>query len=241
MIFNNKKVKEVINYCFKYYPEYTYHLDSRLTCLRYERQVAKCTEVIPKNAKVLDLGCGLGHISMILSIARPDLDIIGIDRTKAPLWKKIKFKCKFEKGDALNLRFKDNTFDVVISFGVMEHTNNDKKFLKEIYRVLKFNGINLMFNLPNKYSMNEFFAKILETCHENKYTKKQIKNLFLDTGFRDIEIKRESFLPAQFNEVSRFLGNVTNKYHRLIDRIDRILIKTPLNLIAEAYYITSRK
>ena len=239
MIFDDKRIKEVIDYCFKYYPEYTYHLDSKLNCLRYERQVKKCADMIPKNAKVLDLGCGLGHISMILNVMRPDLDIIGIDRTKAPLWKKI--KCKFEQGNALNLRFEDEIFDAVINFGVMEHTNNETKFLSEIYRILKPEGINIMFNLPNKYSMNEFAAKILESCHENRYTKKQIRRLFLNAGFKNIKISKESLLPAQINEVSRFLGNITNKYYRLIDFIDISLIKTPLNIFAEAYYIISRK
>ncbi len=43
----------------------------------------------------------------------------------------------------------DNSFDFVISFQVIEHIQNDKKFVEEIYRVLKNNG-KFILTTPNK-------------------------------------------------------------------------------------------
>ena len=36
---------------------------------------------IPKNGKVLDLGCGEGLTANLLGLLRPDLEIIGIDKS----------------------------------------------------------------------------------------------------------------------------------------------------------------
>ncbi len=38
-------------------------------------------EILPKGAKIIDVGCGAGFPSFPFAIARPDLDILGIDST----------------------------------------------------------------------------------------------------------------------------------------------------------------
>ena len=42
--------------------------------------------------------------------------------------------------DLTNLSFKDNKFDLIICYHVLEHIKKDTKAMKEIYRVLKPNG-----------------------------------------------------------------------------------------------------
>lgn len=42
--------------------------------------------------------------------------------------------------DITDIKFPDNSFDVVLCSHVLEHVKNDQKALKEIYRVLKPNG-----------------------------------------------------------------------------------------------------
>lgn len=44
-------------------------------------------------------------------------------------------------GDAHFLPFKDNSFDGVVSFGVLEHTHRPWYIIKEIYRVIKKEGM----------------------------------------------------------------------------------------------------
>jgi len=48
-------------------------------------------------------------------------------------------KIKFEKEDAANLSYQDNTFDVVISYGALHHNPPDKRerLIRETYRVAK--------------------------------------------------------------------------------------------------------
>ena len=50
---------------------------------------------------------------------------------------KFSLKSKITVGDAGNLNFENNFFDIVYSGGVIHHSPNTLKAVKEIYRVLK--------------------------------------------------------------------------------------------------------
>ena len=244
MIYDKKEIRAILNEYSKKDPEDAYHMRSKLQCWRFEKQIRLCAKMIPKNSKVLDIGCGWGHVGAVLSMMRPDLRIVCIDNQKLSIWEKLKkFKLKLERGDALHLRFKNNSFDSVIAFGVMEHVSDDKKFLKEIYRVSKKGAINFIFNLPNKFALNEFGAKLLGIgYHDKMYTKKHIKELFEQVGgFKIIKIGREFLIPAQVNRISKWLNKCFDKHYMFIDKLDDFLISTPLNLFAEAYYVIYRK
>lgn len=56
------------------------------------------SEYIPKNAKLLDIGCGAGFPSLPLAIAREDLSVKGIDSTA----KKIAFSTAFAKENGIS-------------------------------------------------------------------------------------------------------------------------------------------
>ena len=55
--------------------------------------------------------------------------------------------------------FENNTFDVIISLAVIEHLDDPSIFLREIYRVLKNNGI-LFLSTPNWHYSKENFMMI---------------------------------------------------------------------------------
>jgi len=78
---------------------------------------------IPYN-NVLEIGCGSGELSRYLK------NYIGID---------ISERTPFIVGDAQNLPFEDNSFDLILLLDLLEHTD-DKIVLSEVYRVLKPNG-----------------------------------------------------------------------------------------------------
>jgi ubiquinone/menaquinone biosynthesis C-methylase UbiE len=105
-------------------------------------------ELIPSSSfrgmKVLEVGCGAGYDAY--EFCRNGADYIGIDiapenieRTK----KHLSFYGYFPtilEGDAENLQFENDEFDVVFSNGVLHHTPDIEKSFKEAYRVLKKNG-----------------------------------------------------------------------------------------------------
>ncbi|MBA5629359.1 class I SAM-dependent methyltransferase [Moheibacter lacus] len=60
------------------------------------------------------------------------------------------------KADIQNLPFKDNSFDVVFCNHVLEHVDDDKKALSELFRVMKPGGWGI-FQVPIRYQLNETF------------------------------------------------------------------------------------
>ena len=48
------------------------------------------------------------------------------------------------KGDLTSTNFKDESFDLIICNHVLEHIEDDKSALNEIYRILKYNGISIL-------------------------------------------------------------------------------------------------
>lgn len=92
---------------------------------------------------LLDVGASTGIIDN--ELANHFKSVIGIDIDKDA----IKFAQKnfgkqnltFKVDDAMNLSFKNNSFDVIICAQVYEHVPNDQKLINEIYRVLKPDGI----------------------------------------------------------------------------------------------------
>jgi len=124
--------------------------------------------------KVLDVGCGLGRMTIAVAKQLPKGRVIGID-----VWDKMEIpgnspenayanakiegvqdKVEFKTGNVLNLQFPDNHFDLVTSSSVINnlHSKADKmKSLKEIYRVLKTGGKFLMIE-PLRNLRNFFFG-----------------------------------------------------------------------------------
>lgn len=54
--------------------------------------------------------------------------------------------------DLTNLSYNDNSFDKILCFHVLEHIDNDKKAISELFRVLKHDGIALVMVPLNIYS-----------------------------------------------------------------------------------------
>ncbi len=106
---------------------------------------------------VLDVGCGIGHWGQLLaSILPKHSKVIGVDREsdwvdKAQVRAKnlgLDKRYSYKKGDAQNLPFKDNHFDLVTCQTVLMHVKDPKAVLKEMLRVLKPKGL-LMVAEPN--------------------------------------------------------------------------------------------
>jgi ubiquinone biosynthesis O-methyltransferase len=103
------------------------------------------------SGKILDIGCGSGHGSAHL--ADKFLKVIGVDISEEALeyaknnWQRD--NVSFVVGDALSIPFEDNTFDAIAAFEVFEHLTDWEKFLTELRRVLKPNGI-VYISTPNK-------------------------------------------------------------------------------------------
>lgn len=107
------------------------------------------------NLKILEIGCGPGALAGALHRWYPNAQITAIDRDSEFInFAKMKEEgIAFIEGDATQLPFKDESFDVVISNTVCEHIEPEA-FFKEQFRVLKRNGICLVLSSRKGITVN---------------------------------------------------------------------------------------
>ena len=153
----------------------------------------------PEN--ILDIGCGTGKQ---ISLLPKDMNIIGIDLSSAMLKiadKQAPGKCM--QGDAVNLPFEDDKFDLIISQFALHEKDTDtiNMELKEVSRLLKPNGKFLIvdFDHPRKLT---YYAKFLRwgirmieqkagdehfTNYKIWMTRGGLKKIISEYGWKNIE------------------------------------------------------
>ena len=95
---------------------------------------------LKSDSKILDVGCAKGFMIYDFKQALPDAEILGIDVSDyAILNCKKEIKDFIKKGNANDIPFEDNYFDLVISINTIHNLDleNCKKAIKEISRVTK--------------------------------------------------------------------------------------------------------
>jgi len=139
-----------------------------------------------KRGKILDIGCAYGFL---LKYLPNTFKKYGIDTSGYAIKKAIKsvHNVKFLVHNIeQQTKFKDSSFDVITAFEVLEHLHKPSVALKEIYRILKDDGI-CVFSFPNTSSILSNIIFKLDTTHKNKSNKllDEILNYFeiLDKKF----------------------------------------------------------
>ena len=112
-----------------------------------------------KKGSSLDIGCAFGIFTEFMK--KKGFDSYGIDMDKNLIgFAKEHGTAKYKYHAAENLPFKDNKFDVVLLFAVLEHVVDRGNALREINRVLKKDGIAIII-VPNTWSY--FYFRSLVT------------------------------------------------------------------------------
>ena len=155
----------------------------------------KLKKFIPPPAKVLEVGCGAGNVSSFL--AQKGYAVTGCEfYTEAinmawPDFLKV-------QGDASNLPFEDNSFDIVGIFDAIEHFQDDITPLKEAVRVTKRGGI-IVLTVPARKELWSSFDEM--SRHKRRYTKKVLKSIFLDMNLSPLSIEdmfMSLYLPMKY-------------------------------------------
>ena len=100
---------------------------------------------LPKGSRILDVGCGIGGSSRILSNDY-GFDVIGISISQEQIKRANELTtnrdfCRFEVMNALDLKFEKGSFDGVWSVEAGPHISDKQTFADEMLRVLRPGGI----------------------------------------------------------------------------------------------------
>jgi len=126
---------------------------------RIPKQIDTLLKIVnPSN--LLELGCGLGYFTEYVEnhgVKATGLDFspIAIERAKKRISKN-EHKPTLLVGDVTNLQFDDNQYDCILDIGCFHSLdeNDEKKYIIEAHRVLKPNGILLIWSLNKSFVGN---------------------------------------------------------------------------------------
>lgn len=145
-----------------------------------------------KNLKILDAGCGTAGMTKKLEAFGGETIGIDINPKALALAKKKRIKTLIQ-ADVCHLPFGDNEFDVVASFDVIYHRDvtNDEKAIKEMYRVLKPEGL-LIVRVPAFEFLRGAHDQVVATRH--RYKASELKEKMEKAGFQIIRLTYANML-----------------------------------------------
>ncbi len=179
------------------------------------------------SGRVLEVGTGTGYGVEI--IAPRANEFISID----------KFPPQFESGTlpqnveiqravAPPLPFEDESFDSFVSFQVIEHIEQDKEFVAEIYRVLKPGGVAIIStpNAPMSLTRNPW--------HVREYTADEFSEL-LSQKFKSVEpygVVGNETVMEYFNKNRESVKRITRlDIFDLQHRLPRWMLQLPYDIL----------
>jgi len=152
--------------------------------------------------RVLDLGCGTGIFTQILSDFEGVTGVVGLDISRESVLnakKRCNDRCSFVAGSATELPFPDSSFDGVVALGdTISHIHNGyKEAISEVGRILKPGG-HLLFDVDNKWNLG-----LLSEPHELKAALQTISSghirewSFLDAFGDQCSLHFKTFRPSE--------------------------------------------
>jgi SAM-dependent methyltransferase len=182
--------------------------------------------------RVLDWGCGKGHITYLLrargfSVTSCDIDSGCDDSTfgqETPILDQLQIQVT-PLGHPSKLPFNDASFDCVVSFGVLEHVASDKDSLAEIRRILRLRGVFYVAFLPYFLSWTQAVTRLRgDHYHDRLYKKRSFMRLAGDAHFSVCRLGLSQLFPK---------NSVPLSWDGVLEPVDRFLCDhTPLKYFA---------
>jgi SAM-dependent methyltransferase len=154
--------------------------------------------------RVLDWGCGHGQISHLLR--ERGVEVVAYDYAAGsePHVVRLEHFPEIEahvSGDPVLLPFGSDSFDTVLSCGVLEHVQQPGASLRELHRVLRAGGRLLIYKLPNRFSYLEAIARRAGLYYhgalpdDRVYDRRSATALLSGNGFQVHGFRRTNLLP----------------------------------------------
>jgi len=148
---------------------------------------------------ILDIGTA---DALMLDMLNQNLNIkkaVGLDRSIELLSTNKNPKLRLVQGDATELPFEDNSFDVVVATAVIEHVSEPEKMITECHRVLRQNGI-VIITTPDPFfeCIATKLRYLKEEHHQKTFRLSELKPLFESQGFKILKAEKFMMSPIGF-------------------------------------------
>ncbi|HYK20358.1 MAG TPA: class I SAM-dependent methyltransferase, partial [Pyrinomonadaceae bacterium] len=200
-----------------------------------------------RGARLLEIGCGMG--TDLLQFARNGAECFGIDLTPRSVeitrhrFHLYGAEAGLMISDGEHLPFRDESFDVVYSNGVLHHTPDTAGAIREVYRVLRQGGVAKVM-LYHRHSLNywieivlrrgllgaeflrgrsaeEIMSRVIEhSDHEARplvkvYSRREARELF--SQFKDVKVEIEQLTRAELRFLSSLVSeSMLNRWRKTI-------------------------
>lgn len=156
-----------------------------------------------KDKKVLDLGSWTGPYTTLIYNLAKEITAVDVEEKALNVLKKNLPKVKIVKAFSNKLPFKDNEFDVVTFWDVIEHipVNSEQETLREINRVIKFGGY-LFLATVNKNFWSDLLDPAYYLAGHRHYTQKNLSEMLKDCGFKVEEVRTGGSFFSSFYALS---------------------------------------
>ena len=151
--------------------------------------------------KILDIGCGQGHITAAIKKNFPDAEISGLDCSVSAIsYAANKFPgIDFCVADACNPPYCRQYFDVVVCNNLWEHLPDPLLLLKAIGRVLKNHGF-LIVSTPSRYRFSNMLkalrGKRVDFMSPHHVTEYSVGQVMEQLKWRGFEVRKIYSKPA---------------------------------------------
>jgi SAM-dependent methyltransferase len=203
------------------------HIDNLPGASVYVRDADEIARRLPAGARVLDWGCGAGHMSWLLK--RRGFELMATDVAPAPRVPELLEGIEYRQlTDYVGIPADDDTFDAVLSSGTLEHVWVINRSMDEVRRVLKPGGYFFIFRFPNQRSISEWVARRYgHWAHAIRMSPEELRLLLRIYSFRVDHLGYDSFLPIFLGHRLRSLRPLRARLDRQIRALDQALVHLP--------------
>jgi demethylmenaquinone methyltransferase/2-methoxy-6-polyprenyl-1,4-benzoquinol methylase len=180
----------------KFFDELAAEWDLRFTSEDLERLSNLVDHLeISEGMEILDLGCGTGILfDLLRRRVGPDGSITGVDFS-FQMARRAHRNFPFENvnvvdADVTRLPFRDDAFDMAISFASFDAFSDQTRVLKELHRVLKGGSMFCIIHLESSKELKDEHKREGGVVAEDRLpSAEQMQSMFADTDFEALRIE----------------------------------------------------